>query len=254
MHNLFLGTSKYVFQLWRGRGILTDRILEDMQLKMDLIIPPCNIGRIPTKIGAKFAGFTAEQWMWWTILYPTYILRGQIEEPHYSLWCLYSKACSILCYYNLHERDLLQADELIEKFCKLFRMTHGEEKVMPNMHMHCHLKDCMLDVGPLHSFWCFSFERYNGILENMQTSWKSPEVQLIHKFTDLQSIFSIGVTSMDAIPQKMKDFILGVRCFSSPLVVIVDGLQQLNYEKNLLCMPKDISALKMDFQELVKPG
>ena len=32
------------------------------------------------------------------------------------------------------------------------------------MHLHLHLKECMLDYGPVYSFWCFSFERFNGIL------------------------------------------------------------------------------------------
>ena len=37
----------------------------------------------------------------------------------------------------------------------------------PNMHMHCYLADCVRDFGPIYGFWLFSFERYNGLLENI---------------------------------------------------------------------------------------
>ena len=32
------------------------------------------------------------------------------------------------------------------------------------MHLHTHITDCILDYGPVYSFWLYSFERYNGIL------------------------------------------------------------------------------------------
>ncbi len=41
---------------------------------------------------------------------------------------------------------------------------YGEDKITPNMHMHCHLREVLLDYGPAHSFWLFAFERFNGIL------------------------------------------------------------------------------------------
>ena len=49
------------------------------------------------------------------------------------------------------------------------------------MHLHCHLKECVLDYGPLHAFWCFSFKRFNGILEAIQVNGRSVEVQLMRK-------------------------------------------------------------------------
>lgn len=61
------------------------------------------------------------------------------------------------------------------------------------MHLHCHLWQCMIDVGPVYSFWCFSFERYNGLLEGMQKTWCAPEVQLFHKISNFQSIMYMDV-------------------------------------------------------------
>ena len=42
--------------------------------------------------------------------------------------------------------------------------------VTPNMHLHGHLKECLLDDGPFHSFWCVSFERFNGVLSSFHTN------------------------------------------------------------------------------------
>lgn len=54
--------------------------------------------------------------------------------------------------------------------------------VTPNMHMHCHLHEVLLDYGPVYSFWCFSYERYNGILGNQPNNNKEIESQLMKRF------------------------------------------------------------------------
>ena len=51
-----------------------------------------------------------------------------------------------------------------------------------------HLADCVLDYGPVYSFWLFSFERYNGILGKYPTNNKSVELQMMRKFTRDQDL------------------------------------------------------------------
>ena len=41
------------------------------------------------------------------------------------------------------------------------------------MHLHTHLMQCILHYGPLHAFWCYPFERFNGILGNFHSNRKS---------------------------------------------------------------------------------
>ena len=66
------------------------------------------------------------------------------------------------------------------KFAEIF----GKEHCTPNMHMTMHIKDCLLDFGPVYSFWCFSFERYNGILGKFSTNNHSISLQLMRKFVN----------------------------------------------------------------------
>ena len=50
------------------------------------------------------------------------------------------------------------------------------------MHMHLHLKDSIIDFGPVYAFWLFSYEHYSGILGAMPTNNKAIEVQLMKWF------------------------------------------------------------------------
>lgn len=170
MHNLFFGTAKKMLKLWRDQKLLTERKFEEIQELMDEINPPADIGRIPNKISTQFAGFTAEQWMMWTIVFSPFLLCGFLPQEYFTHWCLFSKACCLLCHAHIRDADVQEADKLLLEFCEGFQNLYGKDECTLNMHMHCHLSDCIMDVGPLHSFWCFSFERYNGILEKMQKS------------------------------------------------------------------------------------
>lgn len=68
------------------------------------------------------------------------------------------------------------------EFCISFVTLYGREKTTPNMHMHLHLKDSILDYGPVYAFWLFSYERYNGILGAVPTDNRTIEVQLMKRF------------------------------------------------------------------------
>ena len=49
------------------------------------------------------------------------------------------------------------------------------------MHLHCHLKDIILDYGPVQEFWLFSFERYNGIFGNQATNNRAIEETVLQR-------------------------------------------------------------------------
>ena len=78
--------------------------------------------------------------------------------------------------------DIELGDRHLMEFCRTFEELYGKDLVTPNMHLHGHLKECLLDYGPFHSFWCFSFERFNGILGSFHTNNRSIEIQLMRKF------------------------------------------------------------------------
>ena len=63
----------------------------------------------------------------------------------------------------------------------------------PNIHLHLHLHDCILDYGPVYSFWCFAFERYNGLLGSFPVNSRQIEPQIMKKFIQLQQVNSVEI-------------------------------------------------------------
>ena len=172
MHNLFLGTAKRFFKNLISKGILQDEQLKLIQVRVDSIIVPATIGRIPKKIASAFGGVTAEQWMNWTLFFSLYALRGLIPEQHYRCWEAFVLACRLLSSPVLSDVNIRKADLLLVHFCRKFELLYGKSEVTPNMHLHCHLSGCIEDYGPIFGFWLFSFERYNGMLGTIKSILK----------------------------------------------------------------------------------
>ena len=59
MHNLFLGTGKYAFEVWMDVGIITKKHLKHFQDIVEKFVVPTDVGRIPSSIGSGVRGFTA---------------------------------------------------------------------------------------------------------------------------------------------------------------------------------------------------
>lgn len=86
-------------------------------------------------------------------------------------WRRFVLACRILCQHSINIGQIRLVDALLLEFCK---RLYGKSVITPNMHMHCHLRDVLLDYGPVYSF---SYERYNGILGKQPNNNKEIESQ-----------------------------------------------------------------------------
>ena len=146
------------------------------------MILPSDIGRIPNKIESGFSGFKADQFKSWILIYSIPALHSILPSNHIECWRHFVLACQILCKQQLTETEIDTADLLFLRFCEKVQELYGKSAVTPNMHLHCHLKDIILDYGPVQEFWLFSFERYNGILGNQPTNNRAIEEQLMKWF------------------------------------------------------------------------
>ena len=86
------------------------------------------------------------------------------------------RACSILSQRTLRLSDVDTADSLLELFCKKFECLFRRAYCTPNMQLHLHLKQTILDFGPAHATWCYSFEHFNGIISSVSTNKHSVEL------------------------------------------------------------------------------
>ena len=187
MHNLFLRIAKRTVKQWKESAIISSRDYETLQDKVDSVIVHSKIGRIPRKISSCFMFFyTADEWKNWTVIHSVYALHGILPSNHYYCWCLFVKACRILLHARLTETEVKLAQNYLVQFFVKFQALYGTENCTSNMYMACHLEECILDYGLLSSFWCFPFERLNGVVEGMKKSWILLEKQMFRKFSGLQ--------------------------------------------------------------------
>jgi hypothetical protein len=194
MHNLFLGTAKKIFQMWVERKVLSSKMLTEIESKIGSFEVPSDIGRLPKKITCNSGSYTAEQWKNWTLIYSVYCLSGILPNEHFKCWQTFVLACKYLCNQIIYKTQLEIADRLLIKFCKTVETLYGEDAITPNMHMHGHLKEVILDHGPITGFWCFSFERFNGILGSTTTNNRSVELQLMRRFIVSRYIGQVNIS------------------------------------------------------------
>ena len=185
MHNLFMfmGTAKhFLSSIWPDNGIVSGSQFTIVQKRVDRFQVPSDIGRIPYKIASGFSSFTADQFKNWIVYFSLLSMRDIFTGPHMECWRHFVLACRLLVHFEITHTNVSLADGMLLQFCKRVERLYGKAAITPNMHLHCHLKECIIDFGPIHGFWCFAFERYNGILGEIPNNNRSIEVQVMNRF------------------------------------------------------------------------
>ena len=184
MHNIFLGSANYfIRKILIATDILDKQKLQLVHNRMKRLQLPCDIGRLPSKFDSG-ATFTAEQWMNWTLYFSVFCFYRVLNNRQLECWRHLVLASRRLCKRSLKLIDITVSDLLLLRFGKQVCDLFGYRFVTPNMHMHCHLAECLKDYGPLHAFWLFSFERYNGLLGNQPNNNHAIELQLLNRFNN----------------------------------------------------------------------
>ena len=186
MHNLFLGTAKHILSIWKDLKLLSSSDFSTIQQRMEAANVPVDIGRIPLKIDSGMSGMTADQWKNWTCIYSLYLLNGLLPSEHLNCWWLFVQACILICQPIISDANIDKADSLLLEFCKVFEQIYGSRSCTINIHLHCHLIECLRDYGPAHATWCFGFERCNGILGRTPNNNRSLQIEktMITRFVE----------------------------------------------------------------------
>ena len=186
MHNILLGTTKLMLTIWKEKSLLTTADFEKIQSQVDHFVVPPDVGRIPHKISSGFTSFTADHLKNWALIYSLVVLKPILPEVHYQCWCMFVQASRLLCSRAISQANALRLHDILICFCKKFEELYGASACTPNLHLHCHLKECILDFGPSSAFWLFACERLNGVLGAMSTNHHTIETQLMKKFSSSQ--------------------------------------------------------------------
>lgn len=112
-------------------------------------------------------------------------------------------AVRILAAPSIALDDLDIAHKKLLTFGATTSSLYNRNKVTPNMHLHGHLKQCILDFGPVYAFWLYSFERFNGVMKNIninhktgfETTYMNAFVQAVHAQDYLRSFSFLSSAS-----------------------------------------------------------
>ena len=134
--------------------------------------------------------------------------------------------------------------------------VYGREHCTPNMNLHCHIAECLLNYGPTHSTWCFSVECCNGIL-GMPNNNKSLNIvikhfiqQMEHSMTNCQSLFchSSLKNLVDPYLHELLSHISLLEILKLSMPVPISNIMYSNYSF-ISCWPMREHAINEDFVE-----
>ncbi|KAI0691534.1 hypothetical protein C8T65DRAFT_522840, partial [Cerioporus squamosus] len=166
------------------RGILTNPVL--LQLRQDIrgVFLPSWLEKPPSNLGeAKHGKLKADHWR---TLCTVFMVITLIR-----LWgttaALPDEAIALENYMHLvaavdlaTRRSMSPAransyDQHMLSYLQGLRTFYGAD-LKPNQHLALHLRECLLLFGPVHGWWAFPFERYNGLLQRLKTNHKPADM------------------------------------------------------------------------------
>lgn len=139
---------------------------------------------MPSNIGCKdsVSGFTADQWKNYLVVYAKACLWGLISHYAYKSMCLLCDIVALIVQPILTLDDIARLYRLLHDHHKTYFQVYGKFAVTVNYHTALHLPGIVLNYGPPHAFWCFSYERMNGILASSPTSNRFIETEILDRF------------------------------------------------------------------------
>ena len=163
---------------------------------------------ITGKISECYKSMKADELRVWTHVYSVYCLFDIILKQDLIVWSMFVSACHNACKRSISMNEINASHDLFRTFSGAFARLCGWQYCTPNMHLHLHLKNCLLDYGPVYAFWCFSYERFNGILGAYHVNNHDIAIQLMRRFTTASQIRNTSDLEFDCfqlIKRREKD-------------------------------------------------
>ena len=80
------------------------------------------------------------------------------------------EAIEILGLLEINETRIAEADALIKRYLNEAKELYKGAPMQPNHHMLLHLSVFLMLFGPVHSWRAFAFERFNYMLQTLNTN------------------------------------------------------------------------------------
>lgn len=201
MHQVFLGvTLSFLRRLFseefKGKkGNLSGKNAE--LKKIEGRIKKVNEG-LPSKIGILKPDFikyldnlTAAEVKVFLFIYSGTVLKGIVDDDVYSVWTYMLFSFSIFSARTITQEDITKGHRWYLWFLSDYAKLFGKSAVKPNFHFCEHMKDMLLDYGPLSSLSCWVWERFNKLHKQINTNNKDVELQMMRDYVLRQGIWDV---------------------------------------------------------------
>lgn len=157
-------------------GTQTIRAIRDDMERMGL---PTGYTKAPKHPGEKGGGsFKADEWKaFCTINLPFTLTRLWGSLPLDDRRCQMLEnflhlvtAVKIANLRSITDEDINKYEEHMRKYLTGFLKLYPFAALVPYQHLAMHFPDHLRRFGPTHSWRCFPFERYNGIIQNLPSN------------------------------------------------------------------------------------
>ncbi|PIL26911.1 hypothetical protein GSI_10049 [Ganoderma sinense ZZ0214-1] len=86
-----------------------------------------------------------------------------------------ARAVDLAARHAMDQPRVEKYDGYMLSYLTSLRSLFGHQLV-PNHHLSLHLRECLSLFGPVHAWWAFPFERFNGLLGRLNTNSKSAQM------------------------------------------------------------------------------
>ena len=168
--------------------LLGKEVMEQVWADMARTTLPSWMGRAPKNLGSPSHGkLKADQWRTaCTVNLVITLVRlwGQ-HDSNEDLQAILSNFISLVIMVRWASRRSTSLDHIeiiqsnLDYYLKSLVDLFGKSVIRPNHHLSLHITECLQAFGPVHGWWAFPFERYNGILQRKNTNNKLGMFRLV---------------------------------------------------------------------------
>ncbi|PIL29463.1 hypothetical protein GSI_08405 [Ganoderma sinense ZZ0214-1] len=166
--------------------VLSYDVLQSIRADLRSTYLPSWLERPPSNFGSPSHGkLKADQWR--TICTVNMVVtlvrlwNSPEASPHDKL--LLENFLHLVAAVDMASRRSMSRDRALAYDKHMFSYLCGLQHIfghdfVPNHHLSLHLYECLVLFGPVHGWWAFPFERYNGLMHRININHKPAEMPL----------------------------------------------------------------------------
>ncbi|THV01678.1 hypothetical protein K435DRAFT_654794 [Dendrothele bispora CBS 962.96] len=186
----------------KNTAVLGKQRLSEVREDMSKLRLPSWMSQAPSRPGDTAHGkFSADQWRaFCTINLPITLIRLWALEPKDSReFQMLTNFMHLVTAVRLANMRTITQDriDMFEEHMHMYlegvRRLFPERNITPYQHMSMHFGSMLKRFGPVHSWRCFPFERYNYLLQNIPTNSRMGDIEktVFTKFCKTQKLKSL---------------------------------------------------------------